>query len=149
MSSYNSRDYFNEQVEFYRWRADTKTNTHICRVFFHHQEVVRDRENLKSLIENHFHTGHYISLNQILSLASQRSNQSKDQLMGFESYVCTLADLEERLSLEETLYALFCLFSGYEVLFSKLSKLKAKLFYCFLTLEGEVRTWFNRDFKSN
>jgi hypothetical protein len=69
--------------------------------------------------------------------------------MAFENYACTLSALEEKLSLPETLYCLHSLFTGYEVLLSKLGKLKAKLEFCFVTGEGEVRAWFNRDFKSN
>lgn len=69
--------------------------------------------------------------------------------MGFENYACTLADLEERLSLQEILYCLHCLFSGYEILFGKLGQLKVSPQCCFVTLEGEVRAWMNRDFKIN
>lgn len=69
--------------------------------------------------------------------------------MGFENYACTLADLEERLSLQEILYSLHCLFSGYEILFGKLGQLKVSPQCCFVTLEGEVRAWMNRDFKIN
>lgn len=69
--------------------------------------------------------------------------------MAFENYVCTLSALEERLSLPETLFSLHSLFAGYEVLLAKLGKLKAKLDFCFVTAEGEVRAWFSRDFKSN
>ena len=36
--SYNSKQFFQEQVDFYRWRADTSINTHICRIVFHLQQ---------------------------------------------------------------------------------------------------------------
>lgn len=71
------------------------------------------------------------------------------EIMAFENYACTLSALEERLSLPETLYSLHSLFTGYEVLLNRLGKLNVKLDFCFVTAEGEVRAWFNRDFKSN
>jgi hypothetical protein len=57
--------------------------------------------------------------------------------------------LTEKLTLEEVLYTLYIMFSGYEILWSKFGKIPIKLKYCFVTDNGEVRVWHNSDFKSN
>lgn len=69
--------------------------------------------------------------------------------MNFENYVCTLQDIAERLSLQEVLYVLQVMFSGYETLLAKLGKCRADLSCCFVTQEGEARIWFSQDYKSN
>ena len=69
--------------------------------------------------------------------------------MSFEQYVCTLGDLRERLGLAETLYALKAPLVGYEVLLSKVGRVRAEAECCFVTREGEVRVWINRDHRSN
>jgi len=52
--SYQSKDFFQKQVELYRWRADESHNSHICRVTFHIQQSIKDREMLKSFLEIHY-----------------------------------------------------------------------------------------------
>ena len=52
--SYQSKDFFQQQVELYRWRADPSLNSHICRVTFHIQQSIKDKEMLKSFLEFHF-----------------------------------------------------------------------------------------------
>jgi hypothetical protein len=69
--------------------------------------------------------------------------------MSFEQYLCTLADLVERLSLQQVLYVLQAMFSGYETLLGKIGRCRADLRSCFVTGEGEVRVWLGPDYRSN
>jgi hypothetical protein len=48
---HRSREFFARQVEFYRWRADPKLNTHICRVTFQLHSAVSDRERLRLFLQ--------------------------------------------------------------------------------------------------
>lgn len=47
---YKSEEFFQQQVELYRWRADPKHNQNICRVTFHLQQSIKDKEILKSFL---------------------------------------------------------------------------------------------------
>lgn len=57
--------------------------------------------------------------------------------------------MEEKLTLPETLYTIHTLFCGYEIILGKINRFKARLNFCFVTKEGEVRAWYNPDFKVN
>lgn len=110
----NSKDYFQEQIEIYRWRADPITNTHICRVFFQLEDTLHDKEMLANLLSVKFCGVDHIPVNDIMKLATKKvHNPSSGELMSFENYVCTLNHLQERLNLSEVLYTLFTLLSGY------------------------------------
>jgi len=84
-----------------------------------------------------------------LQLASSNNDSSKGELMSFENYVCSLANLEGFLSLPEILYTIHTLLSGYEILFAKMNRIAVELSYCFVTSEGEARAWFNDNYKLN
>ena len=101
--SYNSRDFFARQVEFYRWRADPLLNTHIARVSFQLQTTVQDRQKLQRFLQGN--AGEFVSLEELAAMG-QGKDQSGAELMSFEQYICTLADLRGRLGLGETLYVL-------------------------------------------
>lgn len=47
------------------------------------------------------------------------------------------------------MYVLQAMLNGYEVLLAKAGRIRTELECCFVTVEGEVRIWFNRDYKSN
>jgi hypothetical protein len=118
--SYSSRDYFQQQVDLYRWRADPLTNTHIAQVRFLLLDPLRDRSNLHSLL----HSGPaHVSLSDILRLGERAA--SKEEVMSFEEYVCGLGELRGRLGLEEALFCLQALLSGYEVLLTKMGRSSA------------------------
>lgn len=72
-----------------------------------------------------------------------------EQLMSFEQYLCTLADLAERLTLQQVLYVLLAMLGGFETLLGKLGRCRADLHSCFVTREGEVRVWLGPDYRSN
>ena len=101
--SNNSRDFFARQVEFYRWRADPLLNTHIARVSFQLQTTVQDRQKLQRFLQGN--AGEFVSLEELAAMG-QGKDQSGAELMSFEQYICTLADLRGRLGLGETLYVL-------------------------------------------
>jgi hypothetical protein len=146
--AYSSRDFFNRQVEFYRWRADASLNSHIARVSFQPQAEVKDRERLQLFLQGRATSADHFSLAELAALGEGRETAAQE-LMSFEQYVCTLADLRERLGLGETLYALQAMLGGYEVLLAKVGRVRADAECCFVTREGEVRTWISRDYKSN
>jgi hypothetical protein len=100
-------------VEFYRWRADPIINTHICRVFFQLQSTVRDKEKLKNFLQGRVSEAEHISIGELMNLANENKNLPREELMNFENYVCTLEELAERLTLQEVLYVLQVMFSGY------------------------------------
>lgn len=120
-------------------------NAHIARVSFEPHAAVSDRQRLKLFLSQPDH----FSLADLQALASGTHTPNADQLMTFEPYTATLADLRERLGLGEVLYVLQAMLSGYEVLLAKTGRVRADLNCCFVTREGEVRIWFNRDYKSN
>lgn len=60
--SYSSKDFFQQQVELYRWRANPLVNTHICKVFFELKESVRDKENLKNLLQKRLNDSQHIPI---------------------------------------------------------------------------------------
>jgi hypothetical protein len=141
-SDYSSREFFARQVELYRWRADPLVNTHISRVSFQHQASLRDRERLRDVLK-----ADQIPLNELMALAGDA--RGGEQLMSFEQYLCTLADLAERLTLQQVLYVLLAMFGGFETLLGKLGRCRADLLSCFVTKEGEVRVWLGPDYRSN
>lgn len=99
-TAYNSRDYFKQQVEFYRWRADPLINTHICKVFFQLQQTVKDKETLKHFLQDRISEAEHISIGELMNLASEDKSRAREELMNFENYVCTLQDMAERLNLQ-------------------------------------------------
>jgi hypothetical protein len=82
-------------------------------------------------------------------MALAGNGREGEQLMCFEQYLCTLADLAERLNLQQVLYVLQAMFAGYETLLGKLGRCRADLHSCFVTREGEVRVWLGPDHRSN
>lgn len=144
--AYSSEAYFQRQIELYRWRADPLSNAHISQVHFQLHQSLRDRHRLHALLHAHPHP--QLTLQELLQLARD-STPSRGELMSFEQYVCTLGDLEGRLSLEETLYAVQTAFSGYETILGKMGRTPVSNEHCFVTEKGEVRAWSNRDYKLN
>jgi hypothetical protein len=66
-------------------------------------------------------------------MALAGGSREGEQLMSLEQYICTLADLAERLSLQQVLYVLQAMFGGYETLLGKLGRCRVDLQCCFVT----------------
>jgi hypothetical protein len=69
--------------------------------------------------------------------------------MVFEDYIGDLTLLAECLTLEESLYTLDILLRGYQTIFEKIGRTLVALECCFLTVDGEVRSWINSNFMTN
>lgn len=74
---------------------------------------------------------------------------SAEEVIVFEKYACTLADLHGRLRLEDVLYTLHGLLLGFEELRKIYERIVVEDCCCFVTAEGEVRAWINPNPKSN
>ena len=55
-------DYFNEQLELYRWRADPKVNYAISRVYFTSKNLLMNKKKLENFVHTQLKSNKYVDI---------------------------------------------------------------------------------------
>ena len=56
------KDYFHEQLELYRWRADTRINSAISRVFFTSKNLLMNKKKLENFVHRQLQSNNYVDI---------------------------------------------------------------------------------------
>lgn len=106
-------DILGREMEIYRWRSDPNFNEYVARVTFksafaqHQEDLYADFLKLQE-------TKEYLEIYKFREQLQRIPDTKDEQVVIFETYDCSLSDLQKQLSFEECLYLFYGLLTGYE-----------------------------------
>jgi hypothetical protein len=142
------RDLLSQQLSIYQWRADPTHNNCVARVAFKNAYTQKQEQKFAEFLQRQDHDN-YLEIYKFREEVQDFRKLSGEEVIVFEKYACTLADLHLRLRLEDVLYLLHSLLLGFEELRKIYERIVVEDCCCFVTAEGEVRAWINPNPKSN